>query len=274
MQCEEARPPATALVDCPGCDRCAHNDGYVLRMSAGRPTKSHEYVFLLAKSERYYFDVDAVREPNLAASVKRAESPAAHPRGWHTTAVPISGGDGVMVDHLNPAGRNIRSVWTIPTEAYAGAHFATFPRALAQRCIMAGSSEWGCCPTCGAPWARVVDRVPMVVRPGPSREQRNEGGRLRTQVNGTMVQAPSAQTTGWRASCSHASAPVPCTVLDPFAGSGTVGEVAERLGRHSVLIELSPGYVKLIEARTAQRGLFAGACPAAYDAALGRGRKA
>jgi DNA modification methylase len=51
-------------------------------------------------------------------------------------------------------------------------------------------------------------------------------------------------------------------VLDPFAGSGTVGEVAERHGRHSVLVELSPAYVRLAEARTAQLGLFAQGAPA------------
>lgn len=66
-------------------------------------------------------------------------------------------------------------------------------------------------------------------------------------------------TTGARASTScacDAGPPAPCTVLDPFAGSGTVGQVAEQLGRHSVLIELSSAYLAMARDRTAQLGLF------------------
>ena len=75
--------------------------------------------------------------------------------------------------------------------------------------------------------------------------------------------SPTIITTGWAPVCicdtlttNCNGPPVPCTVLDPFGGSGTVGMVAEQLGRHSILIELSPAYVAMANRRTAQRGLF------------------
>jgi DNA modification methylase len=156
-----------------------------------RPTKAHEYIFLLSKAARYFYDADAVREP---AEYGRREWSSV--RG-NLASVGINGVRGhATVGGGDPStGRNLRSVWTIPSAPFPDAHFATFPPALASRCILAG------CPAGG-------------------------------------------------------------TVLDPFAGSGTVGEVAERLGRHSVLVELSPAYVAMAKRRTAQLGLFtqAGAC--------------
>lgn len=119
-----------------------------------RPTKSHEYIFLLSKSARYYYDQEAVAE--------RAENAI--------TVAPT---------------RNLRSVWTIATRPYPGAHFAVFPPELPERCIKAGSAELG-------------------------------------------------------------------VVLDPFAGSGTVGLVANRLSRRAVLIDLNPAYIEQQMLRNAQ----------------------
>ncbi|OPZ74930.1 MAG: DNA methylase [Actinobacteria bacterium ADurb.Bin444] len=133
-----------------------------------RPTKAHEYVFLLAKSKRYYFDQEAVREPHArlwdesnGGSMAHVTNEAlAHGSGW------CHRGDYLLP---NPNGRNIRTVWTITTKPYPEAHFATMPPDLAERCIKAGTSERGVCPECGAPWERVVERENMEVRPGPSR---------------------------------------------------------------------------------------------------------
>jgi hypothetical protein len=78
-----------------------------------------------------------------------------------------------------------------------------------------------------------------------------------SEVRGFAVRTRRIATTaGWQPSCACEAATIPCTVLDPFGGSGTVGAVAEQLGRHSVLIELSPAYVRLADRRTAQLGLF------------------
>ncbi len=107
-----------------------------------RPTKAHEYVFLLAKSERYCFDQEAVREPHArlwdesnGGSMAHVTNEAlAHGSGWcHRGDYPLP----------NPNGHNIRTVWTITTKPYAGAHFATFPPKLVEPCIKAGCPEGG-----------------------------------------------------------------------------------------------------------------------------------
>lgn len=126
-------------------------------------------------------------------------------------------------------------------------HFATMPPALAEVAIRAGTSEHGCCATCGAPWERVVERVPSSA---PERdtdttklEQTQTGGRTRKTANheSTLVRGANV-TTGWRPTCAHGGEPVPCAVLDPFGGAGTTAMVARRLRRSFVYIELNPAY--------------------------------
>jgi DNA modification methylase len=221
-----------------------------------RPTKSHEYVFLLSKRERYYFDQEAVREdysektwfyesvmPTKAAGLLGNNNGT----GKSTLGVP---------DYTKHGGRNIRSVWNIATQPYPEAHFATFPEALVVPCIKAGTSERGVCAECGAPWERVVER-------GNSEHHCRAGcGHIALDSHDYYdggkyggFQSTARDTGGWRPSCAHDAPTVPATVLDPFGGSGTVGAVAERLSRRAILIELSPEYVTLAERRTAQVGL-------------------
>ncbi len=103
-----------------------------------RPTKSHEYLFLLAKSERYYYDADAIREPHAEVSINRVRRPfhlSEHVEGRAVNTPE----DGDMSRFLHPNGRNRRSVWTVPTSPFKGAHFATFPPDLIEPCIKAGS---------------------------------------------------------------------------------------------------------------------------------------
>ncbi len=174
-----------------------------------RPTKSHEYLFLLAKSERYLYDAAAVAEP-LAGNF-----PPNHPRTVFDNTPPPppppgqsphrglrkSGnlvrkpgsargcpeGTGSNVCGSVPwkgSTRNRRSVWAVATEPFAEAHFAVMPRALVEPCVLAGS------------------------RPGD-------------------------------------------LVLDPFAGSGTVGVVALRHGRRFLGLELNADYVAMARRRIA-----------------------
>ena len=147
------------------------------------------------------------------------------------------GHDGPRV--YNPAGANLRDVWTIATQPYKGAHFATFPEALVEPCIKAGTSAHGACSECGAPWRREAEKT--FHQSGPARHnmapENNWGGSPRG--------ANSAATTGWAPTCEHDAPTVPCVVLDPFAGSGTVCAVAQRLGRHGVGVELNPEYLAL-----------------------------
>jgi hypothetical protein len=141
-----------------------------------RPTKAHEYLFLLTKQEKYFYDAEAIREPN--AYEDRRGNLRIHYNGKCHYNQANADWCGQNID-----GRNKRSVWTIATQAYPDSHFATFPEDLIKPCILAGS------------------------RPGN-------------------------------------------TVLDPFAGSGTVGKAALELGRSALLIELNPEYCELARNRT------------------------
>ena len=174
-----------------------------------RPTRCHEYLFLLSRSPRYYFDAESIREPAVHCAAGARQSRARTNRscsGARTVgiganarpakAVPnirssrkvlrsgtdsrhrsaIEGGQSLQAE---PNGwRNKRSVWSVATVPYRGAHFATFPKKLVEPCILAGSRRGD-------------------------------------------------------------------TVLDPFAGRGTTRQVAIALNRHYVGCELNPDYVAL-----------------------------
>jgi DNA modification methylase len=234
-----------------------------------RPTKSHEYVFLLSKRERYYFDQEAVREPNV--SPEQAAHNARYAKHYDLAVVEAGQNNSASIHSRgNASGRNIRSVWNIATQPYPGAHFAVFPEALVVPCIKAGTSERGVCPECGAPWERVVE----VTRPEGYMESyadvdtdymTNSGrrggweARSLSSIYGTAT-GTTRETTGWRPSCAHDAEPVPAVVLDPFAGSGTVGKVANKLSRRAVLIELNAEYIEQAGTRNQNEvlGLVAG----------------
>jgi len=128
------------------------------------------------------------------------------------------------------------------------------PQMLVEPCIKAGTSERGCCQECGAPWRRVVEKS------GSTWEERKANGEPnRHGMNGAKgagcTRAGSSYTTtiGWKPTCTcDAGEPVPCTALDPFFGAGTVGLVAQGLGRRFVGIELNPEYVAIAERRIAE----------------------
>lgn len=208
-----------------------------------RCTKSHEYVFLLTKAAHYFYDAEAVKEPgtfdlNGVRGYREGNIDNSH-------APSEIRGDGDAF-----TGRNKRSVWTIPTQAYSGAHFATFPEALVEPCILAGTSARGCCPKCGAPWERKVKS-----RLIPQYASRHGGFHAKGDASG-MVDMSKTWTPGmkvtttidWRPTCKCGETEiVPTTVCDPFLGSGTVAVVAIRHRRNCIGIELNPKYVKLAE---------------------------
>ena len=99
-----------------------------------RPTKSHEYIFLLTKSEHYHYDADAIAEPTVC---DRMRGPA-----LHGDLISTNGNSGLARRPLAET-RNKRSVWTVPTTAYREAHFATFPPDLIRPCILAGCPVGG-----------------------------------------------------------------------------------------------------------------------------------
>lgn len=150
-----------------------------------RCTKDHEYIFLLSKAERYYFDAESIREP---CGVK-GNAKGFRGAGAYTCGQSFQNSSGVQRkshgNTVNSLGtRSKRSVWSIATGQFKAAHYATFPERLVEPCILAG------CP---------------------------KGG----------------------------------IVLDPFAGSGTTGVVAKRLGRSFIGVELNPAYCRMAQERIA-----------------------
>jgi DNA modification methylase len=224
-----------------------------------RPTKAHEYVFLLAKQQQYFYDAEAVREP---FADERMGNPGAYKWSYAndaTTGKGIRGSGGpstkLQSEGWNAdggkSGRNRRSVWSISTKPYHGAHFATMPPDLAEICIKAGSSEHGVCGNCGSPWQRVVERTdqPDISAKGSYFDK----GKTGVNDNG-RVQAGERyikQALGFRPTCTCNADIVPATVLDPFGGSGTTAATAVALGRNAISIDLSADYIQLQEERIA-----------------------
>jgi DNA modification methylase len=151
-------------------------DGWVLRQDiiwgkmspmpesvTNRCTKAHEYIFLLTKGRDYFYDAEAIKERAFqpggeAKTAGRQSKQEELGRSVHS---------GTLGTNYGPDCRNKRSVWTVSHGGgYQGAHFATYPPALIEPCILAGTSEHGCCPRCGASWERVVGRARMPTRPG------------------------------------------------------------------------------------------------------------
>ena len=263
-----------------------------------RPTKAHEYIFLLAKSPRYYYDAEAIAEPVAVSTVERLSQPtlAQQEGSWRVPgktngAMKAVGprfggqkyGDSDDPKHATKSGnvypipgpdarRNKRSVWTVTTKPYREAHFATFPPDLIQPCIRAGCPAQ-CCSKCGAPLERVVEKTPATSKKCPKTDAlyQAQGGKGEKKsgtigmsgggrINGTSI------TIGFYPTCTcnndddeiDEEMVCPGTVLDPFGGSGTTGEVAASEGRKAILIELNPEYVKLAQGRG---GLFCASNP-------------
>jgi DNA modification methylase len=232
-----------------------------------RPTRSHEYLFLLTRSRHYFYDADAIREPHATESLRRVRRQwrGTRKRGYPGAPQTVRMGAGQRMCH--PAGRNKRTVWNLPTQPCRSAHFATFPEKLVEPCILAGTSEAGCCPQCGAPWERIVKRGKLLgawQRTGGGDAKGEYPGRARKEDVAAGARDASAikarlrdgtrkrRSIVWRPACGCAAAkPVPCVVLDPFAGVATTGLVARRLGRAFLGIELSAEYIKLARRRLA-----------------------
>ncbi len=226
--------------DCPGCKKCSFTDGYVLRKGSWRPTSSWEPILMLAKKPGYYCDGEAVKQPPASATVSRDKY----------TRVLDDPDEQFAVRHDHETicdGANLRDVWTIASEPLKEGHYAAFPTELVYRCLAAGTSSRGYCPTCGKPWARVVetkfieqaDSIGCIKGAGKGLDDSNGWGNMPRGTN-------ESKTLAWRQTCRcEAAEPRPGLVLDPFSGSGRTGIQAQRMGLDFVGVDLNPAYVEM-----------------------------
>lgn len=223
-----------------------------------RPTKSHEYIFLFSKSSRYYYDNEAIKEPVAESTIGRgkvtfggAKGRAYNPEMGDPNYRNGSEQWGREFDYTTSCanGRNKRTVWAVPTKPYKRAHFATFPPKLIEPCILAGTSEKGVCSECGSPFKRVIEKTGYTEHGGYRKRADAPGAKVSPSSVFRTGLIATTKTVDWKPSCSCNTPSIPATVLDPFAGSGTVGEVCKNLGRNAILIELNPAYAPLIEER-------------------------
>ena len=248
-----------------------------------RPATSHEKIFLLTKAARYHYDGEAVRQTDKNTDHKRhvIDPPASHVpnASAHSKLRTAEGRQG--------QGRNLRNyepapvqVWEMATAPFPGAHFATFPPELVQRCLLAGTSQKGYCADCGAPWVREVSSSYDQDGSRSADEKYNGIDAGLATHPGVGRAQKSTQTIGWSPSCQchghfeefnlpddwigprtgkrwvpdgKTPAPIPARVLDPFGGAGTVGLVADSMGLDWTLIELNPEYAAMAEARIKSR---------------------
>src|SRR5260221_5158694 len=182
-------------------------DGYYLRSDiiwhkptampesvSDRPTSAHEHVFLLAKSERYFYDAEAIKE----------SSSSDHPSGngfKREARLSYLNADGTARGNeqqwqLTPT-RNKRNVWTVNTQPYSEAHFATFPPKLIEPCILAGTSPRAC-EHCGTSWARIIIPTGHVNK----REAAHTPNSCPTKTDSTGWAHTHVATDRWEPTCS------------------------------------------------------------------------
>ena len=227
-----------------------------------RCTRSHESLFLLAKSKDYYYDAEAIAETATFAGKVVTLGEKSLSRGQANGAGVMASGNGLLSEVTVADTRNRRDVWSINTESFRDAHFAVMPQALVDPCVLAGTSLQAC-EKCYAPWERVIERVKHPTRDMEAQRalDAERTGRTDGHVSGPSGMVDETQTVGWQPTCEHENTGRGmCTVLDPFAGSGTVGVVALRHGRRFIGIELKEEYCRMARERIAGP-LFANAHP-------------
>ena len=260
-----------------GLSFCPSYAGSVMPESVtDRPTRSHEQVFLLTKAERYYYDHEAVKEAGVYPAGTRAAKGSGTREGNRRGSPKQDGTGNRRTAGFNEryfapdddgyatydGKRNLRTVWAIGVEPFTEAHFATFPPDLVDPCLRAGTSAKGACAACGAPWKRIIDYEPL---PDEVKAQ-FEAARTRTaddhgRDDGFTTRKPNyvRKRLGetWKPTCTcNTLNVVACTVLDPFAGSGTTGVACEHLQLKFIGIDL--GYHEMSERRiSAVAPLFA-----------------
>ena len=211
-----------------------------------RPTNATEKIFLLTKSAHYFYDQDGYREKSKTDPESKAAMAFGLTSGKNNTNERAHAADLGHKWEYSPT-RNMRNYWLLGPEPYLGAHFATFVTEIPRRAILVGTSQKGCCPKCGSQWERLTEK-PEGYPTGSYHDHKMDGVGygLRQNSKGpkNLPLGMQAYTTGWRPTCQHDLDPVPATVFDPFAGSGTTLLVARELGRNGIGLDLTMPYLR------------------------------
>lgn len=242
-----------------------------------RPTCAMEMIFLLSRGPRYYYDKYAALRPPAPSSGERyryAFSSAANAvlaADGLTTCRPLGfreQPDGcnqwnvwpdMPDDEGDPVGDDPMPLWSVPPQPGREGHKAMWPPSVPSRCFRLGSSEHGCCASCGAPWVRVLRRA-RDGRPrsdGPARPTApgyfdQAKVKVTREGGGTSMPRDAVTTEGWRPSCGCGAGAAPCVTADVFCGSGRSGVAARRLGRRFLGVELNDDFARSSRARVAR----------------------
>ena len=235
---------------CPGCKKCAHNDGLIFRKASWRHTRGHEYVFQLVKKMSYYCNREVVKEKSTTNNPRR---PYTSKGAWEMDGRSKDQQYGGKPRNGGTSGRTPRSVMNIATAPYKGAHYAVYPPDLIRPLIAASVPE-KCCAKCGQAWAPIVKRG-TTYESGSGRAGSKVGDiegkhqTIETLHSGKghdvrLGPVPNNQILGYKSTCKCGCMKhVPGIVLDPFGGSGTTGMVAGELGRRWVVQDISHEYL-------------------------------
>lgn len=232
-----------------------------------RCVKAHEPIFMFTKAERYFYDYIAIQEPVSGGAHDRGAGSSPKDQGRDEKLVKSNERFRESTNDLTLT-RNKRSVWTVSVASYSGSHFAVFPPKLIEPCVLASTSEHGYC-SCGSPWKRIIERDRVPTRPAKESKLSSVSGldprNPHEAQHGMIVgnrdperHIAVKRTIGWEPTCR---CEVPNLegrglILDPFAGSGTTGEVASAAGLDAILIDCNPEYSLLQKRRNAQGSLL------------------
>ena len=196
--------------------------------------------FGLWSAHDYFYDPDAVPQPATGGAHARRKDGQRQPAKGHD---PNDNRPGTWVETYAPSLVNLRNVWRFPVQGRPGLHHATFPDELPRRCVLLGTSEYGVCADCGAPWARATNT--SYSAPGNRITNGPRSLAMRHETLGFPVRLEKqVTTTGWRPTCGCNAGVAPAIVLDPFVGSGTTVAVAQSLGRQGIGIDLKADYLE------------------------------
>jgi hypothetical protein len=297
-----------------------------------RCTKAHEYIFLLTKNNRYYYDNEAIKTPvseafandsrwitgptdknikigyedAMAQSPKmphrmfaksgnkqrKSSSERGCPEGTGKNQAGSVPWEGMTANrrsvwkvedpwatwrwlYENMAPENFEPLWLkylmdkeafddtweISPTAFREAHFATFPTELPELCIKAGSSEHGCCSSCGKPYQSILEKqkgIPEHFNGSSFTKGKTIQAAEQNAKVGSGERTTTTTTTGWQPTCKCVDAGItPAIVIDPFSGAATTFLVAKKLNRNAIGIELNKEYINISDRRLKKElGMF------------------